>query len=204
MENAGHPGNSETQEPQDQKTAKINQVYLLIISRYKDYIEEKEEISVAELPRFVVPKAPLVARKAAEIKAQFPGYSYDGNFGEAALAAFRFVRDDIEEIALPLQFWLGPEEILTFMAGDSTDKNILLCSLLVALGNPSAKVVIAVNGPERAIKVYYEHAGRVTMFDISDGTPSDFASRDAMLAALGLNDESTAYEFNDQMYVDIK
>ena len=35
---------------------KINQVYVSIILRYKDYIEEKERISVAELPRFVIPK----------------------------------------------------------------------------------------------------------------------------------------------------
>lgn len=204
MENAGGTGAAETHEQQDEKTAKINQVYLLIISRYKDYIEEKEEISVAELPRFVVPKAPLVARKAAEIKAQFPNYSYEDNFDEAALAAFGFVKDEIEEIALPLQFWLSPEEILTFMAGDITDKHILLCSLLIALGNPSAKVVVTVDGVARAVKAYCEHGGKLTMFDIADGSTSEFKTRDEMLGTMGLTDDSTAYEFNDQMYVDIR
>ena len=189
--------------PENDRITKLNQLYFLIISKYKDYIEEKEEISVAELPRFVMPQSGFVAKKAAELKEKFTNYTYDKDFADAALTAFHFVRDETEDIVLPLQFWLSPEETLKFMGGDITDRNILLCSLLIALGNPSSKVIIVTDDSKRAVKAYYEFNNSIRMFDIENGTSAEFAAKDDMIKSLNLNDESIAYEFNDQMYVDI-
>src|SRR5271169_6510879 len=113
---------------QQEKEDKLSQVYLAIISRYKDYIEEKEGLSVAELPRLVTPNDPKVKEKVAELKASFLNYDYNGNFREASVRAHDFVKNDITEAILPLQFWLTPEETLTFRLGDAMDKNMLLCS----------------------------------------------------------------------------
>lgn len=192
-----------TEQQQSEKSAKMSQLYLLIISRYKNYIEEREEISVAELPGFVMPAAPLVSKRANSIKEGMGNYIYENNFRDASMSAFDFVRGSVNEIEMPLQFWLNPEETLRFMGGDITDRSILLCSLLIALGNPSAKVIVLINEPARDLRVYYEFNGSVTAFDIMKGETKEFKTRDEMLESFSINENTTAYEFNDQMYVDI-
>ncbi len=181
----------------------VNNIYLLILSKYKDYIEEKEALSVAELPTLVTPKAPLVIRKANEIKDSFDNYDYDGNFYDASVKAFDFVSKDIGNITLPIEFWLMPEETLRYTLGDVTDKSILLCSLLIALGNPSSKVVVVSRDGGRDIYVYYEFDGHIVAMDTEKSRLTRLESKDEMLKSFNLNDDSTAYEFNDQMYVNI-
>lgn len=181
---------------------RLNKIYLAIISRYRDYIEEHENISVAELPALVTPKNGAVVAKVDEIKAAFGRYDYDKNFPEAGTAAFSFVRDKIEDAVLPLQFWLAPEETLTFMIGDTFDRCVLLCSMLVALGNPSAKVAVVVKGESRHIFVHCEFAGSVYMFELGNGIRK-FPTKDSMVASLKIDDEATAYEFNDRTQGDI-
>ncbi len=203
MENAG-AGSIEDLERENERLARLNQIYLLVISRYKEYIEEKEEIAVAELPRLVMPSSPLIVKKATEIQDSIENYFYEQNFKEASVAAFNFVQNKVEEITLPLQFWLNPEETTAFMAGDATDRNILLCSLLIAMGNPSARVLIVMGVVNRSIRVYYEFSDSYTMFDLSSGSVSEYASKEEMLAQFHITDETTAYEFNDQVYVDIE
>lgn len=183
------------------KQAKMNQVYLAIISRYRDYIEEKENISVAELPTLVTPKAELVARLANSIRSELGSYIYDMHFPEAAARAFDFVRTQIDEIKLPLEFWLSPEETIKFGMGDVIDKNILLCSVLVALGNPSSKVLVVIDGAMRSYN-YFEFKGRSVLVNLETGIKG-FPTRNEMLASLAISDDSTVYEFNNQRYEDI-
>jgi hypothetical protein len=185
-----------------EREKRLNELYLAIISRYKDYIEEKEGLSVAELPTLVMPANPKVVEKVTEIEAGFLNYNYDADFSEAAVKAYEFVKKDIAEAALPLQFWLTPDETLTFMMGDIMDKNILLCSMLIDLGNPSAKVFVRLEESVRKVFVYYEFNGKVRVMDTDEGM-KEFNTKDEMLASLGMSEETTAYEFNNQMYVDI-
>ena len=181
---------------------RLSQLYLAVISRYREYIQEKEGLSVAELPTLVTPKNEVVAKKAAEIKSVFDTYSYERDFYPASMEAFSFIRDRIEAVVLPLEFWLSPEETLSYMMGDIMDKNILLCSMLIALGNPSARVLVRMKDENVSAFVYCEFNGKVYMFDVSNGT-KDFDSKEAMVASLGIDDDTTAYEFNNQMYLDI-
>ncbi|MDE1869008.1 MAG: hypothetical protein KGH60_03525 [Candidatus Micrarchaeota archaeon] len=181
---------------------RLAQVYLAIISRYSDYIEEKEGISVAELPTLVTPRSDKVAARADAIKETFPAYSYEKDFEAAALAAFDFVKNEIDDAMLPVQFWLSPEDTLTFMMGDSLDKNILLCSLLIALGNPSAKVFVRIRDGSMMSLVYYEHGKEVKMLDLKSGA-AEHASKESMIKSFNIDDDTTAYEFNNQVYADI-
>jgi hypothetical protein len=185
-----------------ERLGRLNQVYLAIISRYSDYIQEHEGLSVAELPTLVTPKNEAVARKAAEIKGVFGNYSYDRDFYQAATEAFKFVRDEIESAVLPLEFWLSPEDTLSYKMGDTMDKNILLCSVLVALGNPSAKVLVQMKGENVSVLVHCEFNSKECVFDLEDGA-KEFESKEAMLASLNIDEETTAYEFNNQTYLDI-
>jgi hypothetical protein len=184
------------------KETRLSQLYLSIISRYKGYIEEKEELAVAELPTLILPKGELVTRKANEIRAAFQNYSYDTDFVHAAKRAFEFVRDDIEEVILPLQFWLTPDETAEFRLGDRIDRNILLCSLLIALGNPSSKVFVIKRESGVSTYTYFEFDGKTVLMNVHDGT-SVFASRDEMIKQFGIGEDDTAYEFNHQSYIDV-
>lgn len=185
-----------------ERLERLAQVYLAIISRYRDYIEEKEGISVAELPTLVTPRSDRVQARADAIKGLFPAYSYDNDFETAALAAFNFVKNEIDDAVLPLQFWLSPEDTLTFMMGDSLDKGILLCSVLIALGNPSSKVFVRIKDGSMESFVYYEHNGSVKLLDLKNGA-KEHAGKDSMIKSFDIDDETTAYEFNNQAYADI-
>jgi len=185
-----------------EKETRLSQLYLSIISRYKGYIEEREELAVAELPTLVLPKSELVTRRANEIRAAFPNYSYDADFPKAAMKAFEFVRDHIEEIILPLQFWLTPDETAEYRLGDRIDRNILLCSMLVALGNPSSKVFVIKRESGVSTYTYFEFDGKTVLMNVQDGT-SVFASRDEMIKQFQIGEDDTAYEFNNQSYIDV-
>ena len=190
------------EEAERERLARLNKVYLAIISRYKEYIEEKENISVAELPTLITPKNSAVSAKVEEIKSSLQEYSYDKDFQAAAKKAFDFVKDNVEDVVLPLQFWLVPEETLAFMMGDSFDKNVLLCSLLVGLGNPSSKVVVVIRGDARQTLVSYEANGKLYLVDLESGI-REVGSHDDLVKHLNIDDEVVAYEFNDRAYVDI-
>lgn len=45
------------------REGRLNNLYLAVISRYKEYIEEKEGLSVAELPTLVTPNSEKVAKR---------------------------------------------------------------------------------------------------------------------------------------------
>lgn len=181
---------------------KLNNIYLAIISRYKDYIEEKESISVAELPTLVTPNNNAVKGKVDEIKRSFEKYDYDKDFYEASLKAFEFVKEKIDSVVLPLQFWLTPEETLVFLVGDAFDKNILLCSLIIGLGNPSSKVMVVMKSDSKRIFVTYEYNAKFYLLDLNDGV-REFSNRDEIMNILKEGEEITAYEFNDRTYIDL-
>lgn len=186
----------------DDRSGTLAALYLAIISRYKDYIEESENLSVAELPSLVTPKDQVVQRKAEEIKSKLSPYYFESKFGDAAKLAFDFIKNEITEVAMPVQFWLRPRETLTFSVGDSIDRNILMCSILIALDNPSARVLVCIKGNLRRVFVYCEFGGKLMLFDLNDGMSSP-ASKDEVIKGLGIDDETAAYEFNDQSYLDI-
>ena len=181
---------------------KLNEIYLAIISRYKDYIEEKEELSVAELPTLVTPQSDAVVRRAEAIRQELGQYDYQKNFYDAAVLAFEFVRDEIEEVVLPVQFWLSPDETIRFRMGDRIDRCILLCSLLVALGNPSSKVFVLKDEGSRKVYVYFEFNGLFILLDVEDGV-KEFKDNAQMLSFFNITEDDTVYEFNNQSYADV-
>jgi hypothetical protein len=181
---------------------RYNQLYLEIIMRYKDYIEENENLYVAELPKLITPDNESVVGLANKIKSQFPIYSYNENFPDAVRSAYSYVKESILLVNLPIQFWLKPEEVIRCGAGDIFDKATLLCSLIIALGNVSTKLIIKVKDSEREFIVYSEFNKGIIAVDLERGV-KEYKSRDELLKAMGVYEESeemNVYEFNDKMY----
>jgi hypothetical protein len=192
---------AEEKSPDFERLRKLNAIYSRIINRYRDYIGEEESLSVAELPRLVTPKNRSVVEKAEEIKSGFEQYSYERDFYAASVTAYEFVRKEIETINLPVEFWLEPAETMEFGAGEKLDRYTLLCSLIIALGNPSSKILIIEKNDRLNPVLYYELDG-IYLMDF-DSEIRKFGNKDEMLAYMSIGEDSVAYEFNDKMYVDI-
>ncbi|MCL5101839.1 MAG: hypothetical protein M1544_00580 [Candidatus Marsarchaeota archaeon] len=185
-----------------ERLRKLNAIYLRIINRYGSYIANDESVSVAELPRLVTPKDPAVAKKAKDIMSNFSPYEYSRDFYSAAVMAYDYVRKEIYPIVLPVEFWLEPNETMEFGAGEKLDRYTLLCSLIIALGNPSAKILIVEKSERLEPTLYFEFNGSFYSMNFE----SDIAkleSREELLKNLGITDDTVAYEFNDKMYIDI-
>ena len=185
---------------------RYNKLYLDIIMRYKEYIEENEHMHIADLPKLVVPDNERVAEVCKSITAKLPFYRYEENFPDAARLAFDYVTRDITSVTLPVQFWLTPEEVISNGAGDVFDKAVLLCSMLIKLGSTSSKVMIAVSGDEKRTVVVYSEldGGKLLAMDLEKG-PIEFGGKNALLDSLPVkgDNEAVVYEFNDKMYSDL-
>ena len=180
---------------------KYNQIYLQVILRYKEHIEQNENLNVAELPKLITPTDENVVASASKIKTTFDNYSYNSNFLGAAKLSYEFVINHISQVSLPIEFWLYPADTIKCEAGDVFDKATLLCSMMIALGNPSSRVISLVRPNERRFIVYCEFDDAVFAFDLDRGLIK-FESKEKLIESLVLkgNDDTTAYEFNDKMY----
>ncbi len=180
---------------------KYNNVYLEIIMKYKDHIEESERLNVSDLPKLVTPDDEAVSAMCDSFRAVFGNYSYAQNFEAAADSAFRYVRKSITDISLPIQFWQLPGETIKRGAGDSFDKAVLLCSMLINLGNIASRVVIAFRGDNRSFMVYAASEKGIRVFDINNDV-REYGNIRELLGELGVSDdtEASAYEFNNSVY----
>ncbi|MEK6957972.1 MAG: hypothetical protein AABW99_03270 [archaeon] len=118
-------------------------LYELLFRKYAKLISENERKTVGEI------KA-LVTRDDLNIQSliQLFGpedYVFENHYARAAEKAFNYVRDEIALVKadLGISFWLSPKEIISEKIGDDEDRAVLLCSLLYALGDEKAEVVIA-------------------------------------------------------------
>ncbi|MDE1833805.1 MAG: hypothetical protein KGH64_00545 [Candidatus Micrarchaeota archaeon] len=181
-----------------------NNIYLEIMMRYKAYIEEKEVLYIADLPKLVTPSDESVIMLAREIQNSFPLYTYDENFPDAARYAYQYMKGRIADISLPIQIWLTPSQTIKYGAGDIFDKAVALCSVLIALGNVSSRIVAIVRDSERDFIVYSEFKDHIIGVNIEKGV-KEYRDLDSLLKEMGVkaSDETTVYEFNDKMYRDI-
>ncbi len=183
---------------------KYNMLYLEMLLRYKEEIEKGEMLYVAELPKLVTPQDEAVLAVVNNIKSSFASYAFDDNFYDAAMKAQAYINTSVSGVSAPVQFWLTPGEVIRIGAGDTFDKMVLLCSMLVCLGNVSAKIITVVNAGTSKPAVYCEFHSKLLLMK-PEGSISEFSSRQELLAAQGVSEDpdTSAYEFNDKMYSSI-
>ena len=186
---------------EDELLKKYNALYLEIIMRYKGKIEEGEQLHLPELTKLVTPSDEAVVAAVNKIREGFPSYDSEKDFSDAARKSFEFIKGSIVQVSPPVQFWLKPSEVLGIGAGDVFDRAALLCSMLVCLGNPSAKVIASAKNDEKTFAVYYESGGKLVVIEMADGI-SELKDKNELLAKIGIymGSETTGYEFNDKMY----
>ncbi|HLC79444.1 MAG TPA: hypothetical protein VJG83_03355 [archaeon] len=115
----------------------------LLISRYSDLLNEKEEKTVGQI-KSLVSKSDLTIQSLAQ---SFMGeeYTFEKNYHSAAALAYKYVVENIEpaDFELDVTFWLSAKEIASEKIGDAEDQVVFLCSLLFALGDDDAECIVA-------------------------------------------------------------
>jgi len=175
-------------------------VYKKIIRRYREQIEKNEYKTISELRALVNPGSAAIQEINNKLREEFHPYIYEKDFLSAAEKACAFVKDEIKNVALPLDFWLAPEDILELRAADETDKAIFLCSLLIALDNAGARVVVETNG-ERHVFVLFEFNGIFYLMDPVHDVRLEGAKEEVLKTYFAERaGNRLVYEFNDRVY----
>ncbi len=118
-------------------------LYRLLLDKYSSLINEKETKTVGEIKALVNAEDLTVQGIASQCK---PGdYDFSRNYPRAAESAYNFICGEISYVPseLGLDIWLSPNEILSAKIADDSDLAVLLCSVLYALGDERAEVVVA-------------------------------------------------------------
>lgn len=159
---------SGNEKPHEQVQDLRFRLYRTLLTRYSDLINEFEKKTVGELKSLVDEKDLTIQSILQEYR--HADYSFEKNYPHAAERILGFLQRDINyvESDLEINFWLTPKEIMRGRVADDEDLAIFLCSLLSALGDASAEVVIAeLENLTTHAFVITEHAGKFTLLDPS-------------------------------------
>jgi hypothetical protein len=118
-------------------------LYHLLLQKYAEIINDFEKKTVGELKALINSNDLSIASLAESFKKE--NYSFETDYLNACKIAFEYVRDEIDFVKakVSINFWLTPNELIKFRIGDDEDQAVFLCSLLLALGDKNAEVVIA-------------------------------------------------------------
>ncbi|MFH1447746.1 MAG: hypothetical protein ABIG39_02690 [Candidatus Micrarchaeota archaeon] len=170
-----------------------------IIERYREQIEMGETKTVSGLRNLVNPKDSTILKTKESITDEFRPYIYAKNFEEAAKKAFEFVRDDMGNDVLPVDFWLSPSEMLELKVADEMDKAIFLCSLIIALDNETARIIVETNGHRHAF-VVFDFEGKFHLMDPAHNVNASGQKDEVLTEHMKNRDSKPTYEFNNKGY----
>jgi len=118
-------------------------LYKLLLEKYAEIINQKETRTIGEIKALVNPEDLTIQSIISDIKGK--EYSFPKDYTEAAQKILQFVQREINytELEVNLNYWLSPKEIFSSKVGDDEDLAVFLCSLVLALGDENASVIIA-------------------------------------------------------------
>jgi len=133
---------SEIDEKQQEKELKLK-FYRFLLEKYSDTINEKEKKTIGEIKGLIDPDDLSIQSILAELI--HANYSFEKNYLSVAKEAYEFVVKEISfvESNLRINFWLTPMEIIKQKIADDEDLAVFLCTLLYALGDEKAFVIVA-------------------------------------------------------------
>ena len=183
---------------------RYNSYYLSVIMRYKEHIEQSESIYLPDMPKLIEPYSEEILAFASAIKNEFENYNQKEDFHKAAERAFKKLEEEILVVQLPIQFWQTPSETLVNGICDILDYSSTLCSIFIALGCVSSKVVVINSDDSNKIMVYCENNNTFYLFEHMYEIKL-FKDKELLLKYIieKTAADATAYEFNDKLYRDL-
>jgi len=133
---------SSIDEKQHEKELKFR-LHKFLLEKYADAINEKEKKTIGEIKGLIDPDDLSIQSLLAELITK--NYSFEKNYLSVAKEAYDFVSKEISfvESDIKINFWLTPTEIIKHKLADDEDLAVFLCTLLYALGDEKAFVVVA-------------------------------------------------------------
>lgn len=114
-----------------------------LLQKYGDIINEREKRTIGEI-KGLVDGSDLSIQSLAQ---DFMGdnYDFETNYESALKEAYKFVVDEIGfvDADLNLNYWMSPKEVLEQKVADDEDFAVFICSLMKALKDDKAEVIIA-------------------------------------------------------------
>jgi hypothetical protein len=133
---------SEVEDKQQEKELKFR-LHKFLLEKYSETINEKEKKTIGEIKGLIDPDDLSIQSLLAELITK--NYSFEKDYLSVAKEAYDFVSKEISfvESDVKLNFWLTPIEIIKHKLADDEDLAVFLCTLLYALGDEKAFVVVA-------------------------------------------------------------
>ena len=187
-------------------------LYSIILDRYREMIEEKEEKSISALKHLVNPEDEFILEKTKEIKEKIKRekkekeekegeekeeakkYDEKRDFEKAIEKAAEYIKS-IETIRWPASFWLSFGELNKYRVGDDMDKCIFFCSLLRALGSDNARILIE---EDKHPYIMYCINNNCVLFDVDEGEIKKGTEEEILKL------KTFIYAFNDKEYEDLE
>jgi len=163
----------ETEEPAGEKQTKPKKdlqfrLYRLLLQKYADLVNEHEKRTIGEIKGLVNSEDLTIQSILSDFKS--PDYDFQRDYLEVAGRVFDFVVREIDYVdpEMNLNYWLTAKEVFSAKIGDDEDLAVFLCSLLLALGDEKAAVVIAeLNNLRTHAFVVTEFGGKFFILDPS-------------------------------------
>ncbi|MFH1393582.1 MAG: hypothetical protein ABII71_06025 [Candidatus Micrarchaeota archaeon] len=120
-------------------------LYMLMVSRYKDLINENETRSVSEIRQRVSPYSEIIKKLSARFTSDLAPFSHEKHFITVAQRAINYLRE-IKTCQFLITFWLGFDEMDKLKLGGVMDKALLLAALLRSFGSDTVLVKVTKSG----------------------------------------------------------
>jgi hypothetical protein len=114
-----------------------------LLKKYAETINQSETRTIGEIKALVDGSDLSIQSITQEFKPK--DYSFQENYLEALKKAYAFVCKNIEYVEddFGINYWLTPKEVLEAKVCDEEDMSVVLCSLMKALGDDNANIIIA-------------------------------------------------------------
>jgi hypothetical protein len=114
-----------------------------LLQKYADVINEREKRTIGEIKALVDGNDLSIQSLAQDFKGS--NYSFENDYEKVLNEVYNFAVSEISfvDADLNLNYWMSPKEVLEQKIADDEDFAVFLCSLMKALGDNSAEVVIA-------------------------------------------------------------
>ncbi|MCX6801048.1 MAG: hypothetical protein NTZ73_02575 [Candidatus Diapherotrites archaeon] len=114
-----------------------------LLQKYSDIINEREKRTIGEIKALVDGTDLSIQSLAQDFMGA--GYLFEEKYEGALKAAFNFVREEITfvDAELNLNYWMSPKEVLEQKVADDEDLAVFICSIMKAMGDGKAEVIIA-------------------------------------------------------------
>ncbi len=177
-----------------------------LLQKYGDIINEREKRTIGEI-KALVDGSDLSIQSLAQ---DFMGdnYDFEKDYEKALKEAYKFVVDEIGfvDADLNLNYWMSPKEVLEQKVADDEDFAVFTCSLMKALGDSKAEVIIAeLDNLRTHAFVTTELGDKFLLLDPSQGKGFEefLGEKTAVLAKYSFNGnkiKTFLYKFNSDKY----